>query len=404
MTAFIIVAALLLAAALAILLLPLWRSAPPAAGADRRETHLAIFRDQLAELERERDEGTLGAAEAAQARSELQRRLLDEVETQPAAPLSQGGGRRTALFLLLAIPLAAAAGYALLGNPGALDPLQRQARIAPEQIDAMIGGLVERLKKNPEDGKGWVMLARSYKVLERYPEAADAYARAGSVVDQDAGLLADYAEVLSQVHGGSLQGKAGELIKRALEIDPNEAQALLLAGAAARERQDFAAAADYWSRLLSQLEPGSDEAKTVAAAIGEARDIAAARTAGGTTATKGGPGSGQVAGEVALSGKLAGRARPDDVVFVFARAEDGSRMPLAAMRATVADLPLDFRLDDSMALAGGRKISDFASVSVEARITRAGGTSTSSGDLFGRITGVKPGNRKLRLMIDQVQP
>jgi cytochrome c-type biogenesis protein CcmH len=404
MTAFIIVAALLLAAALAILLPPLWRSAPPAGGLDRREAQLAIFRDQLAELERDRDEGALGAAEEAQARSELQRRLLDEVEAQPAAPLTRGGGRRTALLLLLVIPLAAAAGYALLGNPRALDPLQRQARIAPEQIDAMIGGLVEKLKKNPEDGKGWVMLARSYKVLERYPEAADAYARAGSVVDQDAGLLADYAEVLSQVHGGSLQGKAGELITRALQIDPNEPQALLLAGAAARERQDFTAAADHWSRLLSQLEAESDEAKTVAAAIAEAREIAAARTAGGKTAAKAGSGAGQVAGEVTLSGRLAGRMRPDDVVFVFARAEDGSRMPLAAMRATVADLPLAFHLDDSMALAGGGRISDFASVSVEARITRAGNASTSSGDLFGRIAGVKPGNRKLRLVIDQVQP
>lgn len=400
MTAFIIVAALLLAATLAILLPPLWRAPPPSASADRREANLAVFRDQLAELDRERAEGTLGAADVEQARAELQRRLLDEVEAQPAAPATRGGGRRTALLLLLAMPLAAAAGYALLGNREALDPLQRQARIAPEQIDAMIGSLVEKLKKNPDDGKGWVMLARSYKVLERYPEAADAYARAGNLVDQDAGLLADYAEVLSQMHGGSLQGKAGELIARALKIDPNEPQALLLAGAAARERQDFAAAAEYWSRLLPQLEPDSDEAKTVAAAIGEAREIAGARAAAG----KPGAATGQLAGEVMLSGKLAGNVQPDDVVFVFARAEEGPRMPLAAMRGTVADLPLNFRLDDSMALAGGRRISDFASVIVEARITRAGNASTSSGDLFGRITGVKPGNHKLRLVIDQVQP
>jgi len=404
MTAFIIVAALLLAAALAILLPPLWRAPPPSGSADRREANLAVFRDQLAELDRERDEGTLGEADVAQARAELQRRLLDEVEAQPAAPATRVGGRRTALLLLLIIPLAAAAGYALLGNPGALDPLQRQARIAPEQIDAMIGSLIEKLQKNPDDSKGWVMLARSYKVLERYPEAADAYARAGTLVDQDAGLLADYAEVLSQLHGGSLQGKAGELIARALKIDPNEPQALLLAGAAARERQDFAAAADYWSRLLAQLEPGSDEAKTVEAAIGEAREIATARAGGGAPAGATAASTGELAGEVMLSGKLAGRAKPDDVLFVFARAEEGPRMPLAAMRATVADLPLNFRLDDSMALAGGRKISDFASVSVEARITRAGNASTSSGDLFGRIDGVKPGNRKLRLVIDQLQP
>ncbi|HRD90195.1 MAG TPA: c-type cytochrome biogenesis protein CcmI, partial [Accumulibacter sp.] len=92
MTAFIIVAALLLAAALAILLPPLWRAPQPPGSADRREANLAVFRDQLAELDRERDEGTLGEADVAQARAELQRRLLDEVEALPAAPATRAGG------------------------------------------------------------------------------------------------------------------------------------------------------------------------------------------------------------------------------------------------------------------------------------------------------------------------
>lgn len=96
-------------------------------------------------------------------------------------------------------------------------------------------------------------------------------------------------------------------------------------------------------------------------------------------------------------------ARPDDVLFIFARPEAGPRMPLAAMRARVGDLPLRFRFDDSMALPGGRKISEFTTVSIEARIAKAGMAQTSSGDLYGTLSDVRPGSEKLLLVIDQVQ-
>ena len=404
MTSFILLAALLVVAVIALLLPPLLRAPRPSGGADQREANLAIFRDQLAELERERDNGSLAEADFAQANNELQRRLLEEVQPTASAPSAAHPGRKTALALLLVLPLAAAGGYALLGNQAALDPLQRQARITPQQIEGMVNGLVEKLKENPDDSKGWLMLARSYKVLERFPQAAEAYARASALVDQNPELLADYAEVLSRSQGGDLQGKPTELVERALKIDPNEPQALLLAGAAASDRQQFALAADYWARLLAQIEPGSEEAKALAAAVERAREIAAQGAAGapaGQTAVADGN---AVSGEVTLSGEIAGQASPDDVLFVFARAEEGPRMPLAATRARVGDLPLRFRFDDSMALAGGKKLSDFKTVSIEARVAKAGKAQSSSGDLFGTLNGVKPGSQGLRLLIDQVHP
>lgn len=400
MTAFLIAAALLVIAVIALLLPPLLRTPRFSGSTDQSEANLAIFRDQLAELERERREGSLAEADFAQAKSELQRRLLEEVPAQAAPATTDGGSRQTALALLVLIPLAAAAGYALLGEPRALDPLQRQARIAPEQIEAMLNSLVDKLQKNPDDHQGWVMLARSYKVLERFPEAAKAYERAAPLVDQDPALLADYADVLAQTQGGSLQGRPSELIERALRINPREPQALLLAGAAATDREQFAAAADYWSRLLELVEPGSEEASALTAAIGKAREFAAAQAGG----AKPGASAGAVSGEVTLSSKLAATVQPGDVLFVFARAEEGPRMPLAAKRARVADLPLRFEFDDSMALAGGKKISDFATIRIEARVARAGQAQSSSGDLFGTLSGVKPGSRNLRVLIDQVQP
>ncbi|EXI77508.1 MAG: Formate-dependent nitrite reductase complex subunit NrfG [Candidatus Accumulibacter appositus] len=404
MTSFILFAALLVIAVVALLLPPLLRAPRPSGGADQREANLAIFRDQLAEIERERDNGSLAEADFEQANNELQRRLLEEVQPDARAQHETRPGRKTALALLLVLPLAAAGGYALLGNQAALDPLQRQARITPQQIEGMVNGLVEKLKENPDDSKGWLMLARSYKVLERFPEAAEAYGRAGALVDEDPELLADYAEVLSRSQGGKLQGKPTELVERALKIDPNAPQALLLAGAAASDRQQFALAADYWARLLPQFEPGSDEAKALAAAVERAREIAAQPASGKPADQATNASDGVVSGEVTLSGEVAGQARPDDVLFVFARAEEGPRMPLAATRARVGDLPLRFRFDDSMALAGGKKLSDFETVSIEARVAKAGKAQSSSGDLFGTLSGVKPGSQGLRLLIDQVQP
>ncbi len=409
MTAFILAAALLVIAVLAILLPPLLRMPKASSAVDRREANLDIFRDQLSELERDRSEGVLAEADYEQAKSELQRRLLEEVQPETSTQKQARGGRKTALALLIAIPLAAAAGYLILGKPQALDPMQTQARVSPQQIEAMLGNLVEKLKKNPDDTKGWVMLARSYKALGRYVESAEAYSHGGALVDGDAVLLADYAEVLGQLNGGNFEGKPSELIARALKIDPDEPQALFLAGAAATDRNDFAAVVDYWGRLLLQLEPGSEEAVAVEAAVAKARKIVAGnpKTAGKTPGKSGGTAAANaeaISGEVALSGNIASQAKPDDLLFVFARADEGSRMPLAVMRTQVSALPLSFRLDDSMALPGGKKISEFKTVSIEARVAKAGKAQTSSGDLFGSIKGVKPGSKNIKLVIDQVQP
>ena len=126
MTQFAIFAALLLAVAFAFLLPPLWLGLRRQGAADRKAANLAIFRDQLAELEREQAEGTLAEADYQQARSELQKRLLEEVDrsNDEEQPASQAPTRKTAIALLLALPLLALAGYALLGNPRGLDPAQ----------------------------------------------------------------------------------------------------------------------------------------------------------------------------------------------------------------------------------------------------------------------------------------
>ena len=270
---FLIAAASLLAVVLAILLPPLLRSTRAPEPADRPDANLSILREQLDELEQDHRNGALSESDYQQATAELKRRLLDE--TPSTTPVTNFKAETaTALALLIAIPLAAGAGYLILGSPQALAPqtvTQQRAAIDSQQIDEMLGKLVEKLKNNPDDHQGWMMLARSYKVLGRYPEAAEAYAHLGERLETDAALLADYAEVLARANKDTLEGKPTELLAKALKIDPDEPQALFLAGAAASDRQDFAAAAEYWERLLPQLEPGAEEAKSLQAAIAHAR-------------------------------------------------------------------------------------------------------------------------------------
>ena len=405
---FFLGAATLLLIVLAILLRPLLRQHKPENAVDRRQANLDILRDELRELEKSRSEGSLSESDFEQARRELQRRLLEEVEpTDNAAPAARhSGGKRTAIALLIALPLAASGGYALLGNPQALDPMHTQARMGPQEIDGLLQRLVDRLKANPDDTQGWIVLARSYKALGRFAESAEAFARIGPQLDSDAALLADYAGALAQANGGRFDGKPDELLARALKIDPNDPQTLFTAGAAASERQDFAAVTDYWGRLLLQVEPGSEDARFLEAALNKAQEAlgnqngkATGKAAAPLTSEK------TISGEVILGGKLAAQARPDDVVFIFARAADGSsRMPLSVLRVRVADLPFRFRLDDSTGMPGGQKLSDTQTVIIEARIAKAGMAQPSSGDLFGVAEATKVGSQGVRIVIDQVQP
>ena len=416
MTAFLVAAGALLIIVIAILLRPLLRASNAAAlSVDRRRANLSILREELRELERNRDDGALSEDDFEQARRELQRRLLEETTaTEKSTPAkSASGGRSAAIALLIALPLAAAGGYAALGNPQGLDAAHTQARMSPQEVDTLLQRLAERLKANPGDTQGWIMLARSYKAMGRYAEAVKAFAQIGPALDGDAVLLADYAEALAETRDGDFAGEPDALIARALKADPEDPLVLFVAGESANARGDYAAVVDYWGRLLLKVEPGSQDARNLGAAVDQAKELLAA--SGGQAAKKASPApaakatsgsaSRTIAGEVILSGKLAAQVQPETPVFIFARAADGSsRMPLAVVRITVADLPYRFRLDDSTAMQGGQKLSDLPAVALEARVARAGMATRSSGDLFGVVENTKIGSQDVRLLIDQVQP
>ena len=403
---FLSAAALLLLVVLGLLLRPLLRRNAPSTIASRQALNTAIYRDQLTELERDRAAGSLSEVDYEQAREELQRRLLADASESDLLPSSSGPAWRSALALVLALPIAAAALYAWLGTPAALQPIQEQPQadhpVTQAQIEQMVAALAARLKQHPEDIKGWIMLARSYKALGRYDDAARAFAHIGDAMDSDPELLSEYADLLAVRAGGKLDGKPMELVNKALALDPNNTMALALAGTAAFGKKNYAEAVKYWERLQKILPPDSDDAKSIAAAVAEART-----KEGGHSATKTAPADaakGAVSGRVTLAPALGGKIQPGDTLFVFARAVDGARMPLAVERVHAGDLPLSFTLDDSLALNPELKISSAKEVKVEALISKSGNAKPQKGDLIGESAVVKPGAKGVQVVIDRAVP
>mgnify|MGYP000276441595 CR=1 FL=1 len=262
MTQFALYAALLIAATLALMLPPLWLGLRSKTQANREETNLGIFRDQLAELEREKEEGTLLPADYEQGKAELQRRLLEEVapETAGSKQSVTEPSRKTAIALLIALPVLALTGYLVLGNPKALNPeaAVAQPEMTPEKINALVERLAEKMQANPDDMQGWLMLARSYKSQGRYADAVNAFAKAEKVVENEPDLLASYAETVALAGGKGLKGKPRQLVEKALKLDPKHPHSLFLAGAAAMEAGENKKGVTYWEALLPMVEPGSD--------------------------------------------------------------------------------------------------------------------------------------------------
>ncbi|NUZ07136.1 tetratricopeptide repeat protein [Piscinibacter koreensis] len=294
------------------------------------------------------------------------------------------------------------------------------AQVTVEQIAGMVENLAARMKERPDDAEGWTMLARSYMVLGRPADAIPAYQRAAALRERDGAVLAEWANAVAAANGGRATDEATALARRALAIDTQNLKALALVGAAAYERGDFAAAAVEWQKIAALVPPDSEVGRQVQVSIANARELAAAPR-GGTaspataasatsgdsaraSASAGSPAGAPeaITGTVSLAPELAGQVSPADTLFVFARPADGGRMPLAVLRAKVSELPLQFRLDDSLAMGPMGKLSGASQVVVGARVSRSGDPIARPGDLSGEVTPVTPGSSGVAVRIDRV--
>jgi cytochrome c-type biogenesis protein CcmH len=430
MTGFLMMTGTMIALGLAFVLFPLTRQRKAEGGMPHFQSNLLIHRDQLKQLQADRDNGALSAAEFESEQTELGKRVLEDAlatlkDSPPANPKSNG--RWVAVMIAVLLPASAVGLYLKLGSPAAITPVVQPvvaaasaaAQKSPhgmsfDQIRTSAKELAARLESHPGDGEGWATLARSYNVLGRFTEAAAAYEKAVSLLPAEAQLLADYADALAMSQGQKLDGRPLEIIRQALKIDPANLKALGLAGTAAFERKDYRGAAGYWEKVVQAAPADSEFARSIGSSLEEARALAggsqpvaalpAIMPPVNPVSMGADPGAATLSGTVSLAPQLAAKVKPDDTVFIFARAESGSRMPLAILNKSYRDLPMTFTLDDSSAMAPGMELSSAGAVMVVARISRSGNASAQSGDLEGVIGPVKPGSRDIQLKIDKVLP
>ena len=403
---------------------PLLRRTTGTATGDH-ESRLAVYRQQFAELEQDRKNGTLSDELYQQAQRELERRLLDETgsaDTAPTPGRGQVNSRLVAALLGIIIPTVSVALYWELGNPLAVihptvSLLSAQGNSdsghqTVEGIEALSERLKKKLEQNPSDGVGWALLARSYAEMGQHSDAVAIYEKAMKLLPDDPQLLVDYADALGMLHGRKLAGKPELLIQQALKIDPNHVKALMLAGTVAFDRRDFRQAVHYWERASANLpiDAGGEVRQELLSGINEAKGLAGGKPVmvksvseaassmlpGGQTAA--------ISGTVSLAPSLAAKGASRDTLFVFAREVNGPPMPVSIVRATKQDLPFAFRLDDSTSPMPSRKLSSAGTVVIVARLSKSGQAMPQSGDLEGASQPVQSGVDGITVVIDRERP
>lgn len=346
--------------------------------------------------------------------------MSTEVPATPAIDAAARPGRRLVAVCSLVVLAIAIAGYAWTGTPAALTgqvPVEAAQGDEAQRI-AEFNGMVEKLRVRMEtepSAEGLAMLGRSYLVLGKPPEAVAAYQRALKLKPQDASLLADMADAMGVQNGNTLTGAPMAFVEQSLRLDPKNLKALMLAGSEAFDRNDHRAAIGYWQRmvdtgpaehpLVQQAGQGIQESRRLLAGGtpgGPAGPVAAAATPAAPAAPAAAAASASVRGTVTLAAAVRGQASPEDTVFIFARPAEGSRMPLAILRRQVKDLPVDFVLDDSLAMSPAARLSGAGTVIVGARVSKSGNAMPQPGDLEGLSAPVAVGTQGLRIEIGQV--
>lgn len=409
MTVFWLLAALMTAVALAFVLIPLLR-APAGAAPTRVEANLEVLRWQRREIEADIANGTLAAQERDEALAELVGRAESDLIAPPPPPPRVRRPWIVAALAAVAVPALSFGMYLAVGNPAASDAKAiAAAPTAPDeaQIMAMVENLARKVRERPDDAQGWALLARSMAALGRFAESADAYGHLAKLVPNDAQVLADYADSLGMAQGRTLLGRPYELAKEALRIDPRHKKALALAGTAAADSGDLAAAARHWQQLAAELPADSADRAQVQSILEELRGRAspagkAAPPLAAAKAPVAAPKS--VSGSVSIAPAIAGNVSGAETLFIFARSEGGPRVPLALVRTQARALPLKFALDDTHAMAPGVNLSSAEQVRIEARISKSGSATPQPGDLAGSSAVVKPGARDVNVVIDKVLP
>ncbi len=423
-TLFWFAAAASVAIALAFVLPPLLRKKEVTAKAARRDINIAVYRDQMKEMEADRTNGLLTDEQFQAGKIELESRLAEDALAKADAVMAPVASRRLGFTLAGVLPAAAFGLYFWLGNPMSLIAIAEAKANAPASDAAMAGvqgehdimkmiqKVEERTKADPNDGEAWTMLAKTYAAVGQWPEALNAYEKAMQLKPDVPAIMTGYAEALAITNNRVLKGKPMELVLQALEKAPDDMKGLELAAISNFQDKNYAQAAYYFKHLYKLLPPESPYAQDIANAQKEATRLARGGATGLDNLADQAPAAGKepaagpgatIHGQVDIAPALKGKFSANDVLFLFARAGGGGA-PVAAIRATAGKFPLEFELTDAMAMNPDNRLSNFKEVALTARISKSGQPMGGAGDLEGSLAGVKVGAKDIKLTIDKVRP
>lgn len=349
-----------------------------------------ILQQQLAELEIDLENGTITEQEAGNSRREIETAInsIKSVSTTGNNERLQLK-RLTALSLTAFVPLFVLIMYSYLGRPDLVgqQPLQasQDQPITPEQVEEMVAGLEQRLQDNPEDIEGWQMFYRSNMVLERYAKAKQAAEKLFQLEGETPESLLRLVDALAMENEEQLAGKPAEYIQRILELEPDNASALWLAGMAAAERGELQQALNYWERLLPRIEDGTEPKQQLQQMIASTR-----QQLGMDIDSNVDPNLVSLVVNVYLAPALSDNIAENAMLFVYARSEDGDSIPIAVVREPVTEFPVQVTLDNTNVMMPSRKLGDFKRVQLIARISNSGQAKPENGDLVGAVSNISP--------------
>jgi cytochrome c-type biogenesis protein CcmH len=418
-TFFWIGAAVCVAIALAFILPPLLRRKEAAAKAARKDINIAVYRDQMKEMEADLANGLLSEDQFQTAKVELEARLAEDALAQADNTMTPVASRRLGFTLAGVLPLAAFSLYFVLGNPMSLisiaeaqaNPAAAGAAQGQHDVMKMIQQVEEKTRKDPNDGEAWTLLAKTYAVVGHWPEALHAYEKAIKLKPDVPAVMTGYAEALAITNNRVLQGQPIKLVLQALEKDPNDMKGLELAGIAAFQEKNFAKAAFYFKHLHKLLPPESPYAQDILEAQKEAARLSHQALTGMDNLSDQAPDKGKdkapagasIQGKVDIAPALKAKFGANDAIFLFARAAGGGA-PVAAIRATTGTFPIDFELNDAMAMNPDNRLSKFKEVNLVVRVSKSGDPKGGAGDLEGELKDVKVGAKDVKLVIDKIKP
>lgn len=374
--------------------------------AARRDINLAVYRDQMKDLNTELSNTQLSQEQFLASKLELETRAAEDAlahEDRAATPVAS---RRLAYVLALILPAATIGFYMWLGNPNVLvlasggQPQSSALSAQPTEADILeiIARIDARAQANPTDVETWEALANANAMMARWPEALQSFERALELSPNRAAVLSGYAEALAMMSDMLLAGAPMEKVNRALQLDPNDRKGLELSGIHAFQNQQFAETVVLLDRLLRLMSPETPYAQDISRMRNEAQRLAALSNSAPT-------GSGiqpsVVAGRLDVVPELVSRVGAQSTIYLIAR--DGeSGPPLAAARVAMGSFPIAFRLDDTMVMNPANTLANHSEVVLLARISASGNPIAQPGDLEGRLVGVGVGSMDVQLVIDRV--